>query len=254
MLSVRIRPSLHARLSTAAQLRGVSLTTLVERLIEENLFEDVTAQRKLQNLQATAHAQKFQLEMLETLVLNATEPGESDAASLLTSIRDLILRCREVRVSSQEKIEEWRHAHAQMLASSPPRQRHASPFDGLGAANEARVDLSQLPLPERRRQHLRQALNGSPKGTRARLAYALGVSASYFSQMLSGPKNPGGRSINDEKARMLEVELGLPNLALDAIEPQSDIVSIQKAVLELESVLREIKPPAVRSNRKRTDH
>ncbi len=254
MLSVRIRPSLHARLRTAAQLRGVSITTLVERLIEENLFEGATAQAKLENLQAMARAQKFQLETFETLVLNATKLGERDAAGLLTSIRDLILRCREARVRSQQEIEERRHAHAQMLASSLPRQRHASPFDGLGAADEARDNLLQLPEPERRRQRLRQALNRSPKGTRARLARALEVSASYFSQMLAGPNNPGARSINDDRARKLEMELGLPPKALDAIEPQSDIVSTQKAVLKLESVLREIKPPSAKPNRKRADH
>lgn len=251
MLSVRICPDLHARLKKAAQQRGVSITTLVERLIEENLLEDLTAQMKFDSLQAMAHAQKSQLEMFETLVLTASEPGnEKGAVSLMTGLRDTILRNREARVLTQREIEARREAHAQMLASPPPRKRNASPFDGLGNTETACVDLSQLPLPEQRRLRLRAALGRSPKGTRTRLAGALGVSASYFSQMLSSPSNPGARPINNERARRLEVELGLPERALEA-EPQAAIVGIQKALLDLGSVLREVKPPSARSTRKR---
>lgn len=233
-------------------MRGVSITTVVERLIEENLLEGVTAQMKFDNLQALAHARKGQLEMFETLVLAATEPGrEKGAASLRTRLRDMILRNREARVRTQEEIEARRKEHALMPASPPRGKRSASPFDGLGSADMARVDLSQLPLRERRRLHLEAALGRSPKGTRTRLAGALGVSASYFSQMLSSSSNPGARPIDEKRARRLEVELGLPERALDAVEPQAAIVDIQKALLDLESVLREVKPPSAKSTRKR---
>lgn len=252
MLSVRIRSDLHTRLTNAARWRGVSITTVVERLIEENLLEDVTVQMKFDSLQAMAHVQKSQLEMFETVVLAATEPGKKKgAATLLTRLRDTILRNREARIRTQEEIEAKREARAQMLASPPPSKHHASPFDGLGTPDAARVDLSPLPLPELRRLNLCAALGRSPKGTRTRLAGALRVSASYFSQMLSSPRNLGARSINDERARRLEVELGLPKWALDAGEPQAAIVGIQKALLDLESVLREVESLSPRSTRKR---
>ncbi|MEZ2352125.1 hypothetical protein [Caballeronia sp. RCC_10] len=252
MLSVRICPDLHARLKRAAHQRGVSITTVVEGLIEENLLEDVTAQLKFDSLQAMAHAQKGELQMLESVVLAATEPGnKKDSASLLIRLRDTIQRNRQARTRTQKEIKASREAHAQMRDSPPPRKRDASVFDGLGAADTAGVELSQLPLPERRRLRLRAALGRCPKGTRTRLAAALGVSPSFFSQMLSSPSSPGARPVNEKRARSLEVELGLPERALDAIEPQAAIVDIQRALLDLESVLREVKPHAARSPRKR---
>ncbi|WP_354678968.1 hypothetical protein [Cupriavidus plantarum] len=252
MLSVRISPDLHARLRKAAQWRGVSITTMVERLIKDNLVEDATAQMKYASLQARARAQSGQLEMYETLVLAATEPGrEKGSASILSDLRDTILRIQEARVRTQKEIEARREEHAQMLASPPRRKRHASPFDGLGTANTMRVDLSKLPLPEQRRLRLREALDRRPKGTRTSLAEALGVSASYLSQMLSSPSNLGARPINEKMARKLEVELGLPERALEAGEPRTAIIEIQKSLLELELVLRKVKPPSARSTRKR---
>ncbi|HEV3428325.1 MAG TPA: hypothetical protein VG320_10655 [Paraburkholderia sp.] len=255
MLSVRIRRDLHIRLKKVAQLRGVSLSTLVEDLIDENLFDDVTAQMKLQSLQTTTHTQKLHLETLETLILNAAEAhNETDAVRLLSEIRDLILECHEVRARTQQEIDARREAREQALSTSPPKQNPASPFDGLSIEDLARADHSQLQQPQRRYLRLLCALNRSPKGTRTRLANVLGVSASYFSQMLSGPHHPRGRPINDEKARKLEIALGIPPGALDAIEPQAAIVSIQKASLELESVLHKIKLSTAESRRDRTDH
>lgn len=252
MLSVRIRPDLHARLKKAAQWRGVSVTSVVESLIEENLLEDVTMQMKFDSLQAMVGAQKSQLKALEIQVMVATEPGKGKgAASVLTGLRAMILRNREARGRLEKEIEARREARAQRLALPPPRKHRTSPFDGLGTADTERVAPSQLPLPERRRLRLCKVLGQSPKGTRTRLARALGVSASYFSQMLLSPSNPSARTINDKRARRLETELGLPDQALDVVERQAAIVDLHKAFLELESALHKVKPPTARAPRKR---
>lgn len=238
MLSVRIPVALKVKLRKAAAIRGHSQAKEIERLLTDQLTDDLALHVQFQHAQAAAKNARFQLACLEKFVLDATGPDVAPAqADRLAKLRDNILRMRVERLAHQKELEENVRARADQQCRDETAPV-TSPFIDLLDGDRPVRTQTQLPPYERRWINLSRALQGTPKGTKAQLARTLGCLPAQLSQWLSHPGAKGHRTISAATARQLEHALGVPPASLDGIEPTLAAAKLQQTALDFVAALR----------------
>lgn len=236
-LSVRIPAELRTKLQRAAALRGRSAAKVVAQLIDEQLTADFGIHMRLTLAQTKAAACDGQIENIMQTILHATAPDAArDPADQLAELHTRFLALHTRKVRDQQSLASLLAARAN--PSLPALHVPTDPFRQLDPSAGTDATRTQLDKPERRWINLWTVISPSPKGTRTRLANALGWSRSQISQLLSDPNAPGHRRISDLTARKLERALGLDKGKLDEIEPKLSTVAIQQAAIDLGAAAR----------------
>lgn len=234
VLYVRVPAQVKKQLLQSAKLRNHSLGNEVTRLVQSQSPNSVSSDLSLRLLTPQLAVHKQLLDFLNGLIDTASKQPKKAVRTQMfeqigTAYRE---KCMKKEAWLAQKIEEEKMAHAKAEEALA-----ISKFPlGLGDRKNHGREPQQLALSDRRRQALRIVLEARPLGTKAKLALSLGLSRSHFSQLLSG-----NRSISEQVARALEVELELAPRLLDKIEPDSTKAAQQVAYAEFSKSHQRIK-------------
>jgi transcriptional regulator with XRE-family HTH domain len=231
VLYARVPAGVKEQLQLSAKLRNHSLGDEVNRLVQSQSRNSFSSDSLLRLRTHELAVQRRLLAFLYGLIDTASKQQTHAArAQMFERIGATYCAKRlEEEARLAQKIEEAKMAHA--MAEEGPA---LSPFAlGLGGQRDLGRASQQPALSDRRRQALQLALEASPRGTKAKLAHSLRLSRSQFSQLLSG-----FRSISEQVARALEVELKLAPGFLDKIEPDSAKAAQQVAVADISKLAK----------------
>lgn len=228
-LFVRIPTALKKRVSNSARAHHVSMSQEVERLLGEQLKLDLPAYLKHQAVETELTFCNANLRALEGFLVSFVLSSDlKEVESQISYLRNYILKSRADRQKNKRKLErELKQRRKEHEAALGNAERH-SVLDVLINPEKVASRLGQLPETERRRVNLLLELSDRPRGTRKRIANALGWKQSQLSQLLSHPTATGHRRMNGSIARKVEAELGLEKRALDRPEQSALNITVQK--------------------------
>lgn len=234
-LFVRLPVGLKRRLKGSAHAHRSSMSREAVRLLDAQLQSDIPAYLKLQSIEGELSACRSHLRLLEEYILSFTAAGDPvEGGNQLQRLRDDILKRRKERLRQQRESQKRHKEHA---LQDQANRATAQVFGALLNSKEAASHQGQLDEPERRRVNLLNEISSRGRGTKKRIAEALGWSPSQVSQLLSHPDAKGHRRVSDAIARQIESELRLAKGALDRLEQSAFMVDLQRASSALDSLI-----------------